>query len=68
MLTVTSLGWGVTIGLVTALLALDLVVSARWPHAVGPREAALWSVFYVAVAVGFGIVFGAVAGWGFGAQ
>ena len=27
------------------------------PHAVGYREAAAWSAFYVAVAVAFGLVF-----------
>ncbi|MDY7083724.1 MAG: TerC family protein [Actinomycetota bacterium] len=68
MLEVTALGWTLTIGVIVALLALDLTLGVFRPHAVGFREAAAWSVFYIAVAVVFGIVFGQVAGWDFGAQ
>ncbi|WP_250008473.1 TerC family protein [Actinoplanes sp. M2I2] len=68
MLEVTALGWTLTIGVIVALLALDLSVGVFRPHAVGFREAAVWSVFYIAVAVAFGVVFGQVAGWDFGAQ
>ena len=64
----TFTGWAVTLGLIAALLAVDLFVSGRRPHAVGFREAVAWSVFYVAVAIGFGVVFGVVAGWEFGAE
>jgi tellurite resistance protein TerC len=67
-LTVTAAGWAVTIGVIVALLALDLVLATVRPHAVGYREAAAWSAFYIAVAVIFGLVFGAIAGWDFGAQ
>src|SRR4051812_1843243 len=68
MLEVTALGWTLTIGVIVALLALDLTIGVLRPHAVGFREAAAWSVFYIAVAVAFGLVFGTVAGWDFGAQ
>ena len=68
MLQVTTAGWAATVGLVIALLAVDLLVSSRRPHAVGFREAAAWSAFYIAVAIGFGLLFGAIAGWDFGAQ
>jgi TerC family integral membrane protein len=68
MLEVTALGWTLTIGVIVALLALDLTLGVLRPHAVGFREAAGWSVFYIAVAVAFGLVFGTVAGWDFGAQ
>jgi hypothetical protein len=34
------------------------------PHAVGFREAALWSAFFVAVAVGFGFLLASLEGWG----
>src|SRR5690242_3133704 len=68
MLEVTALGWTLTIGVIVALLALDLAVGVFRPHAVGFREAAGWSAFYIAVAVAFGVVFGSVAGWDFGAQ
>ena len=68
MLVVSTTGWALTIGLIGALLALDFGLSARRPHAVGFGEAAAWSVFYVAVALGFGVVLGFVSGWEFGGQ
>jgi tellurite resistance protein TerC len=68
LLEVTALGWTLTIGVIVALLALDLTLGVLRPHAVGFREAALWSVFYIGVAVAFGLVFGSIAGWDFGAQ
>jgi tellurite resistance protein TerC len=68
MLEVTALGWTLTIGVIVALLALDLTLGVLRPHAVGFREAAAWSVFYIGVAVAFGAVFGSVAGWDFGTQ
>ena len=37
-------------------------------HAVGFREATLASLFYIGVAIGFGTVFGAIAGWDFGSE
>ncbi|MCU7725041.1 TerC/Alx family metal homeostasis membrane protein [Actinoplanes sp. KI2] len=68
MLEVTALGWTLTIGVIVALLALDLTLGVLRPHAVGFREAAAWSAFYIAVAVAFGLVFAGVVGWDFGAQ
>jgi tellurite resistance protein TerC len=68
MLDVSAAGWAVTIALIAALLAGDIALSSRRPHAISFREAMAWSVFYVTVAVVFGVVFGFVAGWDFGAQ
>jgi TerC family integral membrane protein len=68
MLHVTTAGWAATIGLIAALLTLDLLIAGRRPHAVGFREALAASIFYIAVAVMFGVVFGVLAGWNFGAQ
>jgi TerC family integral membrane protein len=68
MLGVTVAGWGATIGLVVLLFAFDLLVAGRRPHAVGLREAVRWAAGYVAVALLFGVVFGSIAGWKFGAQ
>ncbi len=67
-LEISTLGWTVTIGLVVALLALDLIIGTVRPHHVGFREATAWSVFYIAVALIFGVVFGMIAGWDFGTQ
>jgi tellurite resistance protein TerC len=60
--------WLVTIGLILALLAVDLVLAAVRPHAVGFKEAVAWSVFYIAVAVAFGLVVYAQHGGEFGTQ
>ena len=69
MLEVTFAAWAATIGLILALLALDLLVSGRGrAHVVGFGEAVRWSVFYVGVAIAFGVVFGALAGWDYGAE
>jgi tellurite resistance protein TerC len=68
MLEVTPAAWLATIGLIAALLAIDLVLAARRPHAVGFREAVGWSLFYVGIAIAFGVVFGVVAGWEWAGQ
>lgn len=68
MLEISTTVWVATIGLVVALLALDLAAAAARPHAVGFREAMAWSIFYIAVAIGFGIVFAGWAGGEYGAQ
>ena len=65
---ITGLTWAVTIGLVIALLALDLGLAALRPHRVGFKEATAWSVFYVGVAVGFGIWFAMAYGGDLGTQ
>jgi tellurite resistance protein TerC len=68
MLEVTALGWTLTIAVIVALLALDLTLGVLRPHAVGFREATAWSVFYIAIAVAFGFVFAAIAGWDYGTE
>ena len=47
--------WATVLGVIAALLALDLLTFSRKPHDVGFREAAWWSIFYVAVAILFGV-------------
>lgn len=64
---VTWLGWAVTVGLILALLGLDLAIAVR-PHHVGFKEATFWSVFYAAVAVAFGLVLAAIVGWDYGLE
>ncbi|UGY94621.1 TerC family protein [Streptomyces gobiensis] len=65
---VTAVGWALTIGVILALLALDLVLGTVRPHVVSFREATIWSVFYIAVALVFGLVFAGQVGWGYGAE
>jgi tellurite resistance protein TerC len=45
--------WAAFVGAVLAMLMLDLVVLHRKAHAVGMREAAGWSVFWIALALVF---------------
>ncbi|THV41096.1 TerC family protein [Glycomyces buryatensis] len=52
---VTALAWAGTIGLIVALLVIDLVMAAIRPHKVGFKEATAWSVFYILVAIAFGV-------------
>ena len=68
MLEISGLVWGLTIGAIVVLLALDLVLAAARPHRVGFREATAWSVFYVLVAVAFGVWFAMAYGGDYGTQ
>src|SRR3954464_10361054 len=69
MLDVTFAGWAATIGVIAGLFALDFFASRpSRAHAVGFREAAVQSIFFVGVAIGFGVVFGLIAGWDSGAE
>jgi tellurite resistance protein TerC len=69
VLDVSLVAWAATIALVLGLLALDLTAtSGGRAHVVGFREAVAWSVFYIGVAVAFGIVFGMLAGWDYGSE
>src|ERR1051325_2359368 len=65
---VSAGGWALTIGVIVVLLGLDLLLATVRPHAVGYKEAAVWSMAYIAVAVAFGLVFASLAGWGYGSQ
>lgn len=67
-LEIGTIDWIVTIALIIGLLGLDLILAAARPHAVGFKEAAGWSIFYIAVAIVFGLVFAAQVGREFGGQ
>ena len=68
MLEIGTLGWAIMIGLIVVLLGVDLVMATLRPHTVGFREAAAWSLFYLAVAMAFGVVFQAQAGGQYGGE
>jgi TerC family integral membrane protein len=55
--------WFTTIGAVVVLLALDFVITRR-PHEVSMKEAAGWSVFYIALP----LAFGGFIWWSFGSE
>jgi tellurite resistance protein TerC len=68
VLEISAVEWALTIGLILALLAVDLIVAAARPHRVGFREATAWSLFYILVAVGFGVWFALQHGSDFGTE
>jgi tellurite resistance protein TerC len=68
VLQISALVWTVTIGLILSLLAVDLILAAVRPHRVGFGEATAWSVFYILVAVAFGVWFAARYGGEFGTE
>lgn len=49
----TPLLWGGFLALILGMLALDLGVLNRRPHAIHPREALLWTLLWVSVALAF---------------
>ncbi|MEV0704587.1 TerC family protein [Saccharopolyspora sp. NPDC050389] len=57
MLEITTLTWVLTIAVIIALLAIDLIMAAAHPHRVGFAEASAWSVAYILVAIVFGVWF-----------
>ncbi len=55
-MTVPLWAWLVTVGIVLALVAMDFLTVTRHPHEVRLGEAAGWSLFYIGVAVAFGLL------------
>lgn len=52
---VSNLAWAVTIGVIAALILVDLFTVSSKPHDVMFKEATLWSIFYIGIAVIFGM-------------
>jgi len=67
-LSVSLTMWLITIGAILVLVVMDFLTVSRKPHEVSFREAALWSVFYIAVAVAFGVFIWVWQGSDFGTQ
>jgi tellurite resistance protein TerC len=65
---VTAVAWGLTLATIIALLGLDVLVAGHRSGSVGLREAVAWSGFYIAAALVFGIVLGALGGWDLAGQ
>ena len=55
---VTLLTWALVVGAILALIVVDLLTVSRKPHDVMFKEAAIWSIFYIGVAIAFGVGFG----------
>ena len=47
--------WSITIGAIIVLIAVDLFTVSAKPHEVKFKEAASWSLFYIGIAVAFGV-------------
>jgi tellurite resistance protein TerC len=60
--------WLVVIAAILILIFVDLVTVSRKPHDVMFKEAAGWSIFYIALAIGFGIWVWQSAGSQFGTE
>jgi tellurite resistance protein TerC len=65
---VTLLTWALVIGAIVALIVVDLLTVSRKPHDVMFKEAAIWSIFYIGVAIGFGVWVWQTAGSQFGTE
>ena len=58
---VTPLVWIVTLSVLTAILAFDVIMMIRKPHEPSMKEATIWICIYVMLAVMFGIGIGLFA-------
>ena len=65
---VTLLTWALVVGVIIALIVVDLLTVSRKPHDVMFKEAVIWSVFYIGVAIAFGIWVWQSAGSQFGTE
>ena len=54
--------WAVTLVVTLSVLAMDFLIVARNPHEPSLREATLWVIFYVSLAMLFGVGLSVVAG------
>ncbi len=60
--------WCATVGGLLALVILDFVAVSRKPHEVQFKEAAWWSIFYIGIAIAFGLGILVWQGSDFGTQ
>ena len=65
---VTPLIWIITIAVTIAFFIWEFYAHVRTPHEPTIAEAAKWSVFYITLALIFGVGVGMVSGWQFGGE
>jgi tellurite resistance protein TerC len=65
---VTLLTWAIVIGAILALIVIDLLTVSKKPHEVMFKEAAGWSIFYIGIAIAFGVWVWQTAGSQFGTE
>ncbi|MWB99620.1 TerC/Alx family metal homeostasis membrane protein [Agromyces seonyuensis] len=65
---ITPLVWFITIAVTIAFFVFEFFAHVRKPHEPTIAESARWSVFYIGLAVLFGVGIGLVSGWDFGGE
>lgn len=60
--------WAGTAVFVVGLIIFDFYAHVRTPHEPTFSESVKWSIFYIAIALVFGVALGMVWGWDFGTQ
>ena len=65
---VTITAWAVTVVAVLVLIALDFMVVSSKPHEVGMKEAAGWSIFYIGIAIAWGVGIWTIYGAQYGTE
>ncbi|SMQ70674.1 TerC family protein [Agreia sp. VKM Ac-1783] len=65
---ITPLVWLITIAVTIAFFVFEFFVHVRKPHEPTIAESARWSVFYISLALLFGVGIGMVSGWNFGGE
>ncbi|MFG6402697.1 MULTISPECIES: TerC family protein [unclassified Microbacterium] len=65
---ITPLIWLITIAVTIAFFAFEFFAHVRTPHEPSIGESARWSVFYIGLALLFGVGIGMFSGWNFGGE
>jgi tellurite resistance protein TerC len=65
---VTLLTWAIVVGAILALIIIDLLTISKKPHDVLFKEATIWSLFYIGIAIAFGIWVWQTAGPQYGTE
>jgi tellurite resistance protein TerC len=65
---VTLLTWAIVVGAILALIIVDLLTISRKPHDVMFKEATIWSIFYIGIAIAFGVWVWQTAGSVYGTE
>ena len=65
---ITPLIWLITIAVTIAFFVFEFFAHVRTPHEPTVGESARWSIFYIGLALLFGVGIGMVSGWDFGGE
>ena len=65
---ITPLVWIITIAVTIAFFVYEFFAHVRTPHEPTIAESARWSIFYISLALLFGVGIGVFSGWTFGGE